>query len=191
MLQNVSPLLFFGVCLIAFHVSEVVLVLLIEPEELGWNSLLFSKPYVIAMCCGISEYFIGSWLYVPNIAVYPCVCIGLMLVVVGEALRKAAWLTARASFTHLIKVERRSKHKLVTTGIYRFSRHPGYLGWLIWAIGTQVVLANPFCTVAFALTAWNFFSRRIPYEEEHMYRLFGHEYDMYRRKVPTRIPFIP
>lgn len=33
----------------------------------------------------------------------------------------------------------------------RVFRHPGYLGWMLWAIGTQVLLINPFCTLAFAV----------------------------------------
>ena len=32
----------------------------------------------------------------------------------------------------------------------RWVRHPGYMGWAIWAVGTQLLLANPACTLAFA-----------------------------------------
>jgi hypothetical protein len=34
----------------------------------------------------------------------------------------------------------------------RHIRHPGYLGWFIWALGTQVLLCNPISCTAFALT---------------------------------------
>lgn len=30
-------------------------------------------------------------------------------------------------------------------------RHPGYLGWMLWAIGTQLVLVNPICLIAFTI----------------------------------------
>lgn len=33
----------------------------------------------------------------------------------------------------------------------RYVRHPGYLGWLLWAVGTQVLLCNPVTTIAFAV----------------------------------------
>lgn len=39
---------------------------------------------------------------------------------------------------------------LVTRGVYRLCRHPGYLGWYAWAVGTQLLLCNPICTPAFA-----------------------------------------
>lgn len=31
----------------------------------------------------------------------------------------------------------------------RLVRHPGYLGWCVWAVATQLLLANPLCTLLF------------------------------------------
>lgn len=59
-------------------------------------------------------------------------------------------LTARGAFTHDIQLQRRPGHDLVTRGVYSLARHPGYLGWLVWAPATQLLLGNPVCTVAFA-----------------------------------------
>jgi protein-S-isoprenylcysteine O-methyltransferase len=66
----------------------------------------------------------------------------------------------------------------------------GYFGWFCWSISTQILLCNPLATVAFAYVSWRFFHSRIPYEEFHLARFFP-EYEAYRRRVPTRIPFIP
>ena len=33
----------------------------------------------------------------------------------------------------------------------RWIRHPAYCGWLIWSVGTQVLLVNPICAVIFFL----------------------------------------
>ena len=76
--------------------------------------------------------------------------LGLVLVLAGEAMRKAAIVTAGHNFTHIVQVTRRARHALVTRGIYKHVRHPGYLGWLFWAVGTQLLLSNPLCTVVFA-----------------------------------------
>jgi len=32
---------------------------------------------------------------------------------------------------------------------HRWIRHPAYCGWLIWSVGTQVLLVNPVCILAF------------------------------------------
>merc|ERR1712200_267061 len=83
----------------------------------------------------------------------------------GEAVRKIAMLTAGSNFDHLIRTQREEKHQLVTSGIYSIFRHPSYVGWFYWSVGTQIILWNPFCIVAYAMASWRFFSERV-YEEE-------------------------
>jgi len=136
---------------------------------------------------------------------------GLALLLCGEALRKAAMVTAGRGFTHAVAVKKRADHELVTRGVYRWARHPGYLGWLLWAVGTQLLLANPASVVLFAALvrvrvvqakrraeptdaaaqSWRFFSERIAFEEAALRRFFGQQYVEYARRTPTRIPGIP
>jgi hypothetical protein len=68
----------------------------------------------------------------------------------GNTKRKELQVTAGPSFTHVIRHERQQGHHLVTHGIYHVVRHPGYLGWFVWSVGTQILLCNPFCAVGFA-----------------------------------------
>nr|CAB3485668.1 unnamed protein product [Digitaria exilis] len=74
---------------------------------------------------------------------------------------------------------------------YRFMRHPGYFGFLLWAVGTQVMLCNPVSTVAFTYVLWRFFSKRIHrYEEYFLRQFFGSEYEEYALRVYSGLPFI-
>jgi len=75
--------------------------------------------------------------------------IGIFIVIAGEILRKSGIITAKHNFTHRVQLEHRPEHSLVTTGIYSYMRHPGYAGWVLWAIGTQVMLCNPICAPLF------------------------------------------
>ena len=43
------------------------------------------------------------------------------------------------------------KAPLLNITHHRVIRHPGYLGWMVWAIGTQVLLLNPLSTVLFTI----------------------------------------
>jgi protein-S-isoprenylcysteine O-methyltransferase Ste14 len=76
-----------------------------------------------------------------------------------------------------------ANHALVVRGPYRFSRNPMYLGLIVVALGTAILvgcwpmLAAP---VAVFLTA-NYV--HIPYEEAKMRRQFGGEYDAYVGRV--------
>lgn len=77
---------------------------------------------------------------------------------------------------------------LVTHGIYSVLRHPAYFGYFWWAVGTQVLLANPACLVAYAVATFLFFRNRIPYEERILVRFFGSEYLDYRDRTFIGIP---
>ena len=63
---------------------------------------------------------------------------GLLMVVFGECLRKAALFTAGSNFNHVVQNEKSETHTLVTSGVYAWFRHPSYVGWFYWSIGTQV-----------------------------------------------------
>jgi protein-S-isoprenylcysteine O-methyltransferase len=116
---------------------------------------------------------------------------GLMLVMGGQALRTAAMWTAASSFTHLVPNARREGQVLVTHGVFAHLRHPSYCGWFWWAVGTQLVLCNPLCTLAYAYVGWRFFFHRIPYEESLLVEFFGRDYTAYAARTYIGIPFIP
>lgn len=65
--------------------------------------------------------------------------VGLLMVIFGDCLRKAAMLTAGSNFNHIVQNEKSDTHTLVTSGVYGWFRHPSYVGWFYWSIGTQVL----------------------------------------------------
>eukprot|EP00898_Chlorokybus_atmophyticus_P004963 jgi/Chlat1/5468/Chrsp36S09005 len=149
------------------------------------------------MSAALSEYtFWSRWGWARASISRECgVCraaavVGITLVIGGECVRKAGMIAAGASFTHVIQHQKRPQHALVTHGVYKYIRHPGYAGWFYWAIGTQLLLCNPVCTIAFATVAWRFFAERIPYEEALLRNFFGRQYEEYAARTPTWIPFI-
>lgn len=64
-------------------------------------------------------------------------------------------------------------------------------GWMLWAVGTQLLLCNPVCTLGFATAAWRFFSARIAYEDHLLSSFFGAQHERYRANVPSGIPLVP
>ncbi|MED6127827.1 protein-S-isoprenylcysteine O-methyltransferase [Stylosanthes scabra] len=174
-----------------FHTSEYILAMAIHGRSnVTLSSLLISKHYILAMIFSLAEY-IFEIVFFPHLKEYWVISnSGLAMIAIGEVIRKLAILTAGHAFTHLIRIYQEDDHQLITHGIYRFMRHPGYTGFLIWSVGTQIMLCNPISVVAFAVVVWRFFARRIPYEEYFLRRFFERDYEEYARKVGSGIPFI-
>ncbi|KAA8541478.1 hypothetical protein F0562_025441 [Nyssa sinensis] len=177
--------------IIFFHSSEYILAIAFHGRSnVTLRSLLISKIYLLAMICSLLEYFLEICFF-PGLKEHWWISdFGLAMVVIGEIIRKMAIITAGQAFTHLIKINHDEHHKLVTHGVYRFVRHPGYCGFYIWSAGTQIMLCNPISTIAFAIVVWKFFSRRIPYEEYFLRQFFRSQYDEYAHQVPSGVPFV-
>ncbi|KAM0943301.1 putative protein-S-isoprenylcysteine O-methyltransferase [Dioscorea sansibarensis] len=186
-----TELLEFVVAILFFHASEYALAVAFHGRNnVTFSSLLISKQYVIAMGCALVEYIV-ELVFFPELK-ENCLInnFGLVMVLVGEVIRKAGVITAGCAFTHNIRIYHEDHHELITHGIYRFIRHPGYCGFFIWATGSQVMLCNPICIVAFVLVTWRFFSSRIRYEEFFLRQFFGRRYEDYANEVPSGLPFI-
>ncbi|XP_047317990.1 protein-S-isoprenylcysteine O-methyltransferase B-like [Impatiens glandulifera] len=174
-----------------FHTSEYILAVMIHGRSnVTLSSFLISKQYLMAMLFSLVEYFLELYFFPGLKDNWWISYLGLVMVIIGEIIRKLAILTAGQSFTHLIRVLHDRRHEFVTHGIYSFVRHPGYSGFLVWSVGTQVMMCSPVSTVAFAVVVWNFFAKRIPYEERFLRQFFGQEYVEYAHTVPSGIPFV-
>lgn len=83
------------------------------------------------------------------------------------------------------------KVSLVTTGFYSISRHPCYLGEVLWGLGLSIMLGS---VLGIALTPmwWAGLLFLTILEEEDLERRLGGEYKVYCKKVRGRIiPGLP
>ncbi|TYZ60160.1 hypothetical protein PybrP1_006491 [[Pythium] brassicae (nom. inval.)] len=180
------------VALCVFHMAEFMLTASFRPAVVSYESFLLnhSREYHMALLLSCVEFWV-EFVLVPewkqHWAVLP---VGVAVVVVGQALRVAAMWTAAANFSHRIEYQKRQEHVLVTHGVYRFVRHPSYMGWFLWTIGSQVLLANPICGIGYTVVSWGFFRDRIPYEEHLLMGFFPDEYPKYRARTISGIPFV-
>lgn len=175
-----------------FHFSEFMAIAVCNPKSLSTDSFVInhSLQYTIAAMSSWIEFFLESHFF-PQLKEFKLFWIvGAMVCIAGEVLRKLAMVTASNNFTHLVQFDRSPEHKLIRHGIYSVMRHPSYVGWFWWSIGTQIVMANPVCAVLYTLASWMFFKDRIFVEEITLINFFGHEYIAYKKEVPTGLPYI-
>jgi hypothetical protein len=113
--------------------------------------------------------------------VYFFLASGLLLFFLGTL----AWLSARAR-----------KQDVADSWVYRISRHPQYLGWILWSYGVYLLLLRGM----YPRRSWGI-DASLPWlvstliiigvammEELHMRQQFGAAYEAYRRGTPFLLP---
>ncbi|XP_064459508.1 protein-S-isoprenylcysteine O-methyltransferase-like [Ornithodoros turicata] len=175
-----------------FHFSEYFTTAIVNPKSLNLDTFLLnhSREYGVAAVCSWIEFLLERSLYPDLKETWWISVVGFVLCITGEVLRKAAMFTAGTNFNHIIQCHREEGHVLVTHGVYSLCRHPSYVGWFLWSVGTQTVLVNPVCIIAYALASWKFFKTRVEAEEVTLLNFFGEDYVQYQKRTCTGLPFI-
>jgi len=176
-----------------FHLGEFFVTAIYNPMATTADCFVVnhSSQYTLAVLMSMAEFWTEAILC-PSIKLkYPFVIwMGLMFVIGGALCRQVAMATCGSNFHHRIQHRQRDSHRLVITGIYKYLRHPSYVGWFYWSIGTQLLICNPLCSVAYAFASWRFFKVRIAYEEDLLQRQYPKRYSSYIDSSWLGIPFI-
>lgn len=137
---------------------------------------IWTLAYVLIAAGG--SYLVG-WPRVPGL---PLVPLAVALVVLGIALSVTAAVLFRREDTELNPTSTANR-KLVTSGPFRFTRNPMYLGLVLvtlgiafW-VGAWPMFLAPIAT--FATANWV----HVPFEEAKMRKQFGEAFDAYVRTV--------
>ena len=87
-----------------------------------------------------------------------------------------------------VTVALRDDHELITSGVYRYIRHPMYSAHLIWAIAQIMILHNWIAGYSFLIVQIPFYLIRIKNEEAMMIEQFGDAYKTYMEETDRLIP---
>ena len=103
---------------------------------------------------------------------------GVVLVAVGGAMS----LAAAYAFRSLKRLNFLNHTRLVTEGIYRWSRNPQLVGWTLVLVGLGLVRGSAMVLFLAGLV-WVGYRLHLPAEEEHLRRVFGDAYEAYLRRT--------
>lgn len=111
--------------------------------------------------------------------------LGVALFAAGGALRIWPVFVLGRRFSGLVAIQ--PGHTLVTTGLYRFIRHPSYLGLLVNAAGWALAFRSGVGLVLAALILPPL-AARMSAEERLLSAQFGAEYEAYRARTWRLVP---
>lgn len=114
----------------------------------------------------------------------PLAWTGLALFAAGIALQAATMWTLRGMYT--VRLGMQQGHRLVTCGLYRLVRHPGYLSYLISMTGIGLALSS-LLGLGLTILVVPFILWRIQHEEEMLFAEFSEEYQAYVLQTKWRL----
>jgi protein-S-isoprenylcysteine O-methyltransferase Ste14 len=111
----------------------------------------------------------------------------VILVIIGLVIALVARGTLAGNWSKDVDVK--VDHELITTGIYRYARHPIYTGVLLMGLGS-VLLIGTMNVFLFFLAMLGFFWFKARREEKLLTKHFPKEYPAYKNHTKALIPFV-
>ncbi|RLF22591.1 MAG: hypothetical protein DRN15_03830 [Thermoprotei archaeon] len=161
--------------------------LLLETEGYLGTLLLLGQGAVVLAGLVIYLFLLPSFAWLQLWLPHEIRWLGFIIGIPGLIL--LAWAHHTLDKYWSITIEFREEHKLVTSGPYRWIRHPIYTAHLIYFMSWMLVTANILFLVNYLLTA-AIIVRRMPREERALIERFGQEYISYMRRTGRLIPRI-
>jgi protein-S-isoprenylcysteine O-methyltransferase Ste14 len=140
----------------------IVLVCRVDPELLNhrgrwkkkkdtkrWDKFLMPTYgimgfYVLPAIIGLDARFEWSYLSV-DFAIA-----GIVLFIIGSILINWAMMV-NTHFEATVRIQKDRDQKVITTGPYKIVRHPGYVGAILWAVSTPLIIGSAYGLVPAAI----------------------------------------
>lgn len=148
------------------------------------SRFLFTRLVVIVAVVALlhDRVFPNGW---TNHRLVPGV-IGLVVVLMG--LGFAVWARLHLGVNWGQPMSEKVSPELVTSGPYRYVRHPIYTGLILAGIGTTIAVGLVWLPVTAVAGAFFIYSATV--EERNLERLFPDTYPAYKRSTKMLIPFV-
>ena len=114
--------------------------------------------------------------------------LGVVLIVAGSLIRRHCFRQLGASFTGDVRAE--PGQRIVTSGAYRWRRHPAYSAGILMNMGFGVALDSWASMALLAVAAFAAYAYRIAVEERTLLAVVGEPYREFMSTRKRLIPFI-
>lgn len=139
------------------------------------------QPPILVLIHVVLLFVLARWVPLP-LRVPPMLqLVGLLLAMIGFLLGFAALLAFRRARQESTAGGRPAG--LITTGIYGFTRHPVYLGFVLILIGLSLNMGSYWGAILALILLISLNRLVVEPEEKYLAAKFGKEFDNYRSKV--------
>jgi len=114
--------------------------------------------------------------------------IGLGLVILGIIIRQYSIYILGKYFSPHVEIQK--EHKLIEKGLYKYIRHPSYLGSILSLTGLSIAFESLLSLIFSLILSSIFYGYRINVEEKELIKIFGNDYLNYIKRTKKLIPFL-
>lgn len=146
-------------------------------------SIILKAILLIIIINGIMLYFHKYIRYSRSLKI-----IAIMIYFSGLILRYYSLILLGKNFSRNVEVDQ--EQELVSTGTYKYVRHPLYLGLFLLVIAIPLYVGNIYLFLISIVLMFKVINIRIEEEEEAMEKIIGARYVRWKNKRYKFIPFI-
>ncbi|MHB1769735.1 MAG: methyltransferase family protein [Minisyncoccota bacterium] len=155
----------------------------------GYSALFFLAMLYVGIFLSLAFAFLAPQFRIDsdslNVLLFTS---GIILIWAGIVFRLWSIQTLGKYFRTVVLIQ--DDHELITSGPYRYLRHPSYTGSMISVLGVGLALGNWMSLLSILLTVFIGYRWRIHVEEIALGKRFGAAYAAYRKKTWNLILFI-
>ncbi|WP_372995959.1 methyltransferase family protein [Marinobacter sp.] len=140
-------------------------------------------PVVLALIVGLLMWLIAESGPRLDVGEMPRLAVATVLFLLGALITVAGVLAFRSSNTTVDPRRPEASSALVSSGVYRYSRNPMYLGFGLWLLAWSVFLASAWALVGVMFFVLYMNRFQIEPEERALRESFGGAFREYERRV--------
>lgn len=147
---------------------------------ISWAEVFTIAPWIL--CIDVWFAFAGG----TNVAAF-----GMSAIIGAICFVLGSWMNSYSEYQrHEWKQKLENRGKLYTQGLFRYSRHPNYLGDLIAFSGLCLFTGRWFTAAVPALMLCGFVFVNIPVQDAHLHDHYGASFDSYAQRTRKLIPLL-
>jgi protein-S-isoprenylcysteine O-methyltransferase Ste14 len=177
--------LFMTSALLGSNREEIIRERFTEHEDAkDWDRILsnlfsYLTLFLTLPIAGLDKRF--HWSFEVNFTIQ---AIAIVIALIGYSLIIWAMVSNRF-FSRIVRIQKDRGHSVVSTGPYRFVRHPGYVGMILFAIATPLALGSLWALIPGGLGTCVILLRTALEDRTLLEELEG--YEEYARQIRSRL----